>query len=521
MPTRPTDVVWEAPPDKIRRLKQLRADVERRRREAMREQWANPGEFARWMDSDTKQTPALDVVDAELAAFRVSDAAKLALYMSPQEGKSERAVRRFVAWLLALDPSLRIAIVSFEQEMATRWGRIIKRDIEDRPELGIRLRADSQAAGRWETDLGGGVYCVGIKGALTGRPVDVLVIDDPVKDRPAAESKIERGRAWDFWENVAKIRARKTVLIQTRWHTDDLGGRLEQREPGEWRIVKIPAICESPDDPLGREVGEEMTSVTPDKRPSGWFTRMRESMSAYVFSALFQQSPTAGEGNLFKRSDWRYWQSGDAGVTLTLVSEDDGRREQYARDTCTRFITIDLATSTKTSADYTVATAWAITLSGDLLVLDRVRDRVPETDHATFVAPLRQRWLGGHDTVYIESRMFGTTLVYAMGRAGVPLAELEADADKLTRAIPYAGLVRQHRVWLPRDAPWLDEWLDEHADFPNTAHDDQVDTGAYAARVAIAHWLPPESAAQEEARRPVAANGPTDPTGVDLMAIPL
>jgi predicted phage terminase large subunit-like protein len=510
MPANPADVVWEAPADKVRLLKERRAEVERMRRERMRHRWATPGEFARWMDPATGQTPALDVVDRELAAFRDTDEAKLAIYMSPQEGKSERVVRRFVAWLLTLDPTLRIAIVSFEQEMATRWGRQIKRDIEDRPELGIRLRADSQAAGRWETDLGGGVYCVGIKGALTGRPVDVLIIDDPVKDRAAAESKVERDRAWDFWENVAKIRARKTVLIQTRWHTDDLGGRLEQREAGEWRVVNIPAIADSPDDPLGRAVGEEMTSVTPDKRPPGWFGRMRATMSAYVFSALFQQSPTTSEGNIFKRGDWRFWQTGD-GQMLSL----DGQLNRL--DDCQRFLTIDLATSTRTSADFTVATAWAITVGGELLVLDRRRERVPETDHAEFVAPLRQRWLNDYDVTYIESRMFGTTLVYALGRAGVPIAELQADADKLTRALPYAGLVRQHRVWLPREAPWLDEWLDEHADFPNTAHDDQVDTGAYAARVALAHWLPAESADVASAR-----DARLDAGGeIDLMTVPL
>lgn len=507
MPAKPTDVLWEVPAEKIRLLATKRAEVERLRRDRAKRRWATPGDFAQWLDPSTRQTPALRLVDTELAAFARSQADKLALYMAPQEGKSERAVRRNVAWLLALDPSLRIAIVSFEQEMATRWGRQIKRDIEDRPELGIRLRADSSAAGRWETDLGGGVYCVGIKGALTGRPVDVLIIDDPVKDRAAAESKLERERAWDFWENVAKIRARKTLLIQTRWHTDDLGGRLEQREPGEWRVVSIPAICDSADDPLGREIGEEMASQTPDARPPGWFTRMRASMSAYVFSALFQQAPTTGEGNIFKRGDWRFWQTGDPG----MVTLD---QQMHRLDESTRFITMDLATSVKTSADFTVASCWAITVSGDLVLLDRRRERVPETDHADFLAPMRQRWLQTYDVTYIESRMFGTTLVYALGRAGVPLAELEADVDKLTRALPAAGLVRQHRVWLPRDAPWLDEWLDEHADFPNTAHDDQVDCMAYAARVAIAHWLPSESAEQERAREAQ----PVDREFVDLMS---
>lgn len=517
MASRPTDVVWEVPAEKVRLLKERRAQVERLRREAIRRQWATPGAFAQWLDPATRQTPALELIDAELAAVQRGETAKLAIYAPPQEGKSERAVRRFATWLLALDPTLRIVIASYEQDISTRWGRQIKRDIEARPDLQIRLRADSQAAGRWETDLGGGIYCTSIKGAFTGRPADVLIIDDPVKDRAAAESKLERKRAWDFWENVAKIRAHRTVLIQTRWHVDDLGGRLEKSEPGEWRVVKIPAIAGSADDPLGRELGEEMTSQTPDKRPPGWFTRMRASMSAYVWSALFAQSPTAGEGNIFKRGDWRFWQTGDSGRTITLAADDDGRRESYALDTCYRFITMDLATSTRTSADWTVATAWAITLSGDLVALDRIRERVPEEDHASFVAPLRQRWLGSYDVTYIESRMFGTTLVYAMGRAGVPITELEADVDKVTRALAASPLVKQHRVWLPRHAPWLDEWLDEHADFPNTTHDDQVDTTGYAARVLLTHWLAPETAEATERRRMAAQTSGE----IDLLAIPL
>lgn len=518
MPTSPLQV--EAPLEKLQQLADLKAANEKRRRSAIATRCKTPGEFAIWLDPTTRQTPALEVIDRELAAFAASQSDKLALYMAPQEGKSERAVRRYVTWRLSVDPTLRIAIISFEQEMATRWGRQIKRDIEDHPELGIRLRADSTAAGRWETEQGGGVYCVGIKGALTGRPVDEAIVDDPVKDRAAAESKIERGRSWDFWENVLKIRARKTLVIQTRWHTDDLSGRLETREPGEWRVVKIPAICDDPDtDPLGRELGEEMTSQTPDARPPGWFKRMQATMSAYVFSALFQQSPTAGEGNIFKRGDWRFWEysrGGDGRQWLHLRDETFGRDERHDLNDCQRFITIDLATSTRTSADFTVAAAWAITVSGDVVLLGRVRARVAEVDHAEFVEPLRSKWLGRYDVVHIEAASFGTTLVYALGRAGVPVAKLDADVDKVSRAMAAAGLVRQHKVWLPRDAEWLDEWLDEHADFDKGTHDDQVDVMAYAARVAIAHWLPQMSAAEEFTYAAAAAVAP-----IDLMSAPM
>ncbi|WP_338182907.1 phage terminase large subunit [Jatrophihabitans sp.] len=463
--------------------------------------------MAKALDQSTRQSPVLELIDDKLVRLAEGTIDRLMIFCPPQEGKSQRVSRRFPAWLLEQDPTLRIAIVSFEAGKAERWGRQIKRDIEAHPELGIVIRSDTNAAGRWETRQGGGLICVGISGGITGEPVDVLIIDDPVRGRAEAESKTYREAAWDWWESNGSTRLSergRVVLMMTRWHTSDLAGMLLAKEPGEWEVLSIPAIAVDADDPLGRKPGEEMPSVR--GRKPGFFAKLKALRSAYVFSSIYQQRPTAAEGGIFKRGDWRYWDLIDGRL---LVNE-----QTFDLDTCVRFITMDLATSTKTSADYTVAAAWAITLNGDLVLLDRVRERVPQTDHVQLVEPLRSRWLSRYDVTYIESRMFGSTLVYAMGRKGLPVAELEADADKLTRALSAADLVRQNRVHLPRKAAWLDEWLDEHADFPNVAHDDQVDVMAYAARVAIAHWLPGQSAAEEQA---LAAAIVRDPEYVDLM----
>lgn len=453
----------------------------------LRSRWRTPGDLAHYTDPRVIQTPALELIDRELMAL--PQTRRLMVFMPPQEGKSQRCSRTYPEWLLIHDPTLRIGIVSYETELAIRWGRDIKLDVETHPEWGIELRADSKAAGRWQTTKGGGIYCVGIGGALTGQPLDVLIIDDPVKDRGQAESKVLRDRNWNWWEAVGSTRLSKraaVVLMMTRWHTDDLAGRIQEKEPGEWRTVSIPAIADSPDDPLGRPIGQELTSATKDP---GHFHKTCQLRSPYVWSSLFQQHPTSAEGGLFKRAEWRYWdqvESPSGGVGLRLSHGTFDLRD------CYRFITVDLASSTKTSADFTVAVAWAVTLDGDLVVLDRLRQRVNETGHFELVQSLRSRWLQQYDVVYVESRMFGTTMVYAAGRQGVPIRELQADTDKLTRAIPAADLVRQNRVWLPCAAPWLDEWLDEHADFPNTKHDDQVDNSGYAARVALAYWLPPD-----------------------------
>lgn len=842
MPTRNTqasDVVFEAPPEKVRRLRELQARAGELRRNRPR-RWATPGDLARHCEPGTLQTAALDLIDASAVAMLDGTAPRQLINAPPQTGKSQRVSRWTPLWLLTCDPKLRIVIVSAEKELAVRWGRQIKRDLEAHPDLGLTLMQDSQAAGRWETAEGGGLFCTGVAAGTTGRPIDCvsadtliecehgkitaaeafergvtrllaydhttgrpvwrdveaarripgrqvvevrttagrsitctpdhrvytsrgylpaerlqvgdslvavvaagrvpmrqaaprsevdgaqgspqrarrdlllevlhgfgvldrephtvlsvrcaspsmsgsdmlgrvrtvapgayhsrvsavsrtvpaevlserllhsslrgrrtlaaddrqgqlalqnwdelralvpvdasagsrarrsslrgmlgtteddlsarwsdrgavgaghsshrrgsveqppgepdhavcdvsrcapqvetdtvavvldrgnhtvdvydfqvagtrnffgdgllvhncLIVDDPIKDRAQAESKTMRDRVWDFWENDAGQRARKSLIMSTRWHTADLHGQLLEKEPGRWSSLSIPAIAETLDDPLGRQVGEEMQSANPELHPPGYYSERQKLVSPYVWSSLFQQRPTAAEGGIFKRGDWRYWSPLHDGERQLLRLE----QQQFDLTDCSRFITIDLATSTRTSADFTVAAAWAITLSGDVVLLDRVRARVPEIDHAAFLAPLRQRWLTPYDVTHIESRMFGTTLVYALGRAGVPVAELDADTDKLTRALPAAGLVRQHRVWLPRTAPWLDEWLDEHADFPKATHDDQVDVLAYAARVAIAHWLAPEPAEVTEPRRIAGRLGSDDL--IDLM----
>ncbi|MGI5423070.1 phage terminase large subunit [Actinomadura luteofluorescens] len=500
--------------------------------------WATPGEMAKALDPTTVQTPALDVIDRELVQLADGATDRLMIFMPPQEGKSLRTSQRFVEWLLRRNPDMRVAIVSYADEMARRWGSDIKLDVETfngdegTIDLGLRLRADNRAAGRWQIDgHKGGVYCVGVAGALTGKPVDLLVIDDPIKDLEQAQSAAYRERAWRFWQAVAVPRlgpGARCVLIQTRWHEQDLAGRLLRHEPGRWRVVSIPAIAETADDPLGRRPGEPMISARGERDWAG----IRRSVGEYVWSALYQQRPAPAAGGLFKRAKLRYWtpmvdDASRHGLT-------GGRRVDLAGrvlylDDCWRFLTVDLAASTKTSADYTAAGAWAISPDGDLVLLEAARARIEETDHWSLVRPLRERWAA--DTVFVESRMFGTTMVIDATRAGVPVAELKADTDKVTRALPATARADAGRLWLPASGDEATNVVDELLAFPNGAHDDYVDVVSYAARAAAAHWLPQESAEQEQARRAggrpddgaisqafTAATG-TAPHGTDYMSL--
>lgn len=479
--------------------------------------YPSPGALAAVLDPATRSSPALELVDRALVELMdpASPHNALSVYLPVQEGKSQRISRRFPQWLLDHDQRLRIAIVSFELDTAVRWGRDIKQDIalhpcpavppgscvdDDCPGLHIEIRRDSTAAGRWETPQGGGVYCVGVGGPLTGRPVDVLIIDDPVKDRAAAESETVRKSTWDWWESVALTRLApggRVVLVQTRWHTDDLAGRLESMPtPLRWRRLVIPAIA-GDNDPLGREPGEELQSVR-DREP-GHFYALRAGMSAYVFSGIYQQNPTAAEGNFFRRASFRYWRPAAAWADGRERLDLEGRLVTLAD--AWAFITVDVAASVRTSADFTVASCWAMSVEGDLILLGRVRNRVAGHDHFAMITPLRERW--GAQVVYVERGFFASTLVKDAQAAGVPVAEVVADTDKVTRAVPAAGRVHAGRVWFPAETSgcpcgncpggvWLDEWCDELASFPAGAHDDQVDTLSYAARIATADWVPPK-----------------------------
>lgn len=479
--------------------------------------YADPGSLACSLDPKAKRSPALNRIDEALTALMApgADHDGLAVFMPPQEGKSQKCSRRFPEWLLDHDPTLHVAIVSYEEDTAIRWGREIKMDVALNPcrsktpdcrrdcgGLHITIRKDSSAAGRWQTPAGGGLYCVGVGGPLTGQHVDVLIIDDPVKDRAAAESERIRETTWDWWESVAIPRLAtpaKVVLIQTRWHEDDLAGRIFSRPgPLRWKRLDLPAIANAEPDPIGRQLGEELPSVR--NRPPGYFANLRATLSAYVFNGIFQQTPTAPEGNFFRRQTFRYWRPADPW--------NDGR-ERISLDELPvtladtwRFVTMDFAASSKTSADYTVASAWAVTGSGDLILLDRVRGRVPDHQHFKLALPLIRRWKAAQ--VYVESNWWSSTFVTDARDNGIPVAEVRADTDKVQRAIPAAGRVHSGKVWFPAETSgcacgncdhgkWLDEWCDELAAFPRAKNDDQVDTLSYAARIVVNDWTPPRA----------------------------
>ena len=223
--------------------------------------------------------------------------------MPPGSAKSTYTSVIFPSWFLGRNPASSVIAASHTQELAERFGRRV-RNILATPAFanvfGFGLAPDSQAAGRWDTDKGGEYFAAGVGGSITGRRADLAIIDDPVKSREDADSERMREKAWDWYVNDLLTRLKpgaRQIVVMTRWHEDDLGGRILERERSRWKLIEIPMEA-MPYDILGRAVGERLWPE--------WFTDEMVSvakMDMRAWNALYQQQPAADEGDYFKR-DW-------------------------------------------------------------------------------------------------------------------------------------------------------------------------------------------------------------------------
>jgi phage terminase large subunit-like protein len=283
----------------------------------------------------------------------------------------------------------------------------------------------------------------------------------------------------------------KLVWIQTLWHESETIQDVLANEGDDWEVIRIPAIADAPDDPLGRPIGEPMVSARGDR---DW-AKIRRDVGEYVFSALYQQRPArpratcsngCGGGTGPRRPRWRVGERIDLGGRI------------WPLDVCWRFLTGDLAASTKTSADWTVAAAWALTDDGDLVLLDLVRARVGEADHFDLFRPLAQRWRVDTALHREVVPVRNDALAIDATNAACTSPQFDAGGRQVQPGAAVLGAGVLGRVWLPANAHWAGDFVAEHAAFPNGSHDDMVDTGSFAVRVAVTKWQPPAPRTQPD-----------------------
>lgn len=395
----------------------------------------------------------------------------LRIELPPRTGKSLTTARLFPAWFLGRNPHMRVILASYGESLAVKHSRFV-RNVLKMPRYqdvfpGVYLADDSQAKDAWDLrpPYEGGMDAVGKGGAVTGKGAHLIITDDLVKSRAEAESALQRDKDWDWLQDdllTRKEPGAAHVAIGTRWHVDDPHGRMGKYEPDLWTVIRIPALADSVNDPLGRFIGQ---AIWPERFTVADLELTRRRMGDYSFNALYQQSPILADGGIFKRvwfepllnnipeivSAYRYW---------------------------------DLAMSSKTSADYTVGVKIGQDEIGHYHIVDVQRQRIEWGDLTEFIAGVILS--DGQNVIQgIEQQGYMSRAIQDLNTDprmhGYQIFGYPVDKDKLTRALPFAAKCGAGLVHV-QNAAWSQAYIDELCSFPNGAHDDQVDAsaGAYA-----------------------------------------
>jgi len=388
---------------------------------------------------------------------------RLIINMPPRHTKSEFASFLLPAWMVGRNPKLKIIQSTNTTELSVRFGRKAKGLIDSEEYQQIfktRLREDSQAAGKWETQGGGEYYAAGVGSAITGRGADLLIIDDPHSEQDAM-NKEAMDRAYEWYTSGPRQRLQPggaIVLVMTRWSTKDLTGRLlgAQREPkaDQWDVVEFPAILPS-NKPLWPEYWklEELEGV-------------KASVSLQKWNAQYMQNPTSEEGAIIKREWWQVWDKDWIPALKHVI-------QSY-----------DTAFSKKENADYSAITTWGVFYLNDdapasLMLLDAKKGRYdfPELKQVAF-----EQWkYWDPDTVIVEAKASGQPLTDELRKMGIPVVNFSPSKgnDKHTRVNSVAPLFESGMIWAP-EQEFAEEVIEECAAFPFGDHDDLVDSTTQA-----------------------------------------
>lgn len=414
---------------------------------------------------------------------------KLMLFMPPQHGKSEIISRNFPAWALGRDPNLKIVGSSYSSDLAEQFSRSIQRTIDSEeyqtifPDTylsgSMTQRNDKSSRGYlrnvdyFETVGHRGFYkAVGVGGGLTGTPVDIAIIDDPVKDATEAYSVTYRQRVWNWYNTVLSTRLHndsKQLFIMTRWHEDDLAGRLLKAEPEEWTVVVIPAICEKEYDgelQSERHIGDALWP----QRHSLQKLQKQKKRAPREFSALYQQHPVIEGGNIIHRDWFRRISLADftalrfrEPIHFFLDTAYDERKAKTDNDPSG----IIGACRIKNNIYITCAKKVWKTFP-DLLKF------LPEYLYAN-------DYDSAQSTLRVEPKANGKSVVQQLEEftdLNVTYTPTPRD-PKDVRLHAVAPKIECGRVFLV-DSDWTEDFIDEICGFPNKAHDEYVDVLGYA-----------------------------------------
>ena len=412
-----------------------------------------------------------DELDRFLQDVADKKSPRLIITMPPRSGKSELVSRRFPAFALGRNPDLQIIATSYSSDLSQRFNRDVQRVIDDEQYFELfpktklnnsRVRTDSRGSYIRTSDLfeivghAGAYRSCGVGGGITGQGADILIIDDPIKDRAQAGSKTIRDSIWDWYTSTAYTRLSPgggVIVMATRWHTDDLIGRLIQRmgEGDTFRIVNYPAIAEH--DELHRKAGE---ALHPERYPLSTLLQIQKTIGSRDWEALYQQHPVPDGGALFKLEWFRRW------TATSLPPEFDHTLMSW-----------DMTFKDSKNSDYVVGQVWG-KKGPNFYLLDQVRGQWDFVKTKEMVRVLAHKWPRVVRKL-VEDKANGSAVISELKSTVsgfVPITPTESKEARASSVTPYfeAG-----NVFIPEDsaAPWVPHYVSELLEFPAGSHDDQ------------------------------------------------
>lgn len=422
------------------------------------------------------------IIAAELQQFYFDVMAgkqpRLIIQAPPRSGKSELFSRRFPAWAFGQNPNLQMIAASYSADLSSRMNRDVQRIIDSEEYAGVfpetSFSSNTSASINSQKNIrnseifeiagyAGSYRSAGVGGGITGMGADIAIIDDPVKDAKEANSQTYRDSVWDWYTSTfyTRLSPKSGILLgMTRWHEDDLAGRLlaDMKNGGDqWRVVSFPAIAE--EDEQYRKEGD---ALHPERYDLTHLTKIKKAVGTQTWNALYQQRPSSKGGDVIKRAWFKRYS------VLPLM-----RRVIIAGDT---------AQKVKQHNDFSVFIVAGIGIDGGLYVIDLIRGKWEAPELERKLEDIWNKYRASHkaQSVYIEDKSSGTGLIQSIQRKrNIPIKGVQVDADKYTRVLGIQGFIESGYVFLPDGAEWVEDFLSECEKFTATdshKHDDQVDT---------------------------------------------
>jgi predicted phage terminase large subunit-like protein len=394
---------------------------------------------------------------------------RLIINMPPRHTKSEFASYLLPSWFLGKYPGKKIIQCSNTAELAVGFGRKVRNLVgsEQYAKIfpNVSLRADSKAAGRWSTSHSGEYFAIGVGGTVTGKGADLLIIDDPHSEQEArlAMSNSEVfDSVYEWYTSGPRQRLQpggSIVIVMTRWSKRDLTGRVLQsmidRDGEKWEVIDFPAIL-----PSGNLLWPEFWSYEE-------INALREELPVSKWNAQYQQQPTSEEGALVKREWWKMWEGQNPPPCEFIIQSWDTAFTKNER------------------SDYSACTTWGVFYlnedqdDANIILLDAVKKRMEFPELKAAAMQYYKEW--EPDACIVEAKAAGAPLVFELRKAGVPVSEYTPSRgnDKIARVNSVTDLFSSGKVWAPKTR-WAEEVIEEMAAFPNSDHDDLVDSSTQA-----------------------------------------